>query len=88
MIPAPTSSAYMRIRGQPQNGGEPSAARATRESLGLPLHAEQVILDRLLGNEGVSTFDMTGLFEKCSICDRYFIASLLCVHIRGCSLDM
>jgi hypothetical protein len=85
MIPAPvpTSSAYTRIRGQLRNRACP-----TRESLGLPSRREQTILDQLSGNEGVSTFDLTSLFEKCSICDRYFIASLLRVHIRGCSLDI
>lgn len=86
--PVPTSSAYTRIRGRRQNGAGPSGARPTRESLGLPSHREQEILDQLLGNEGVSTFNMSGLFEKCSICDCYFITSLLRSHIRGCSLDM
>ena len=85
MIPAPvpTSSAYTRIRGRPQRGGGPLAARPTRESLGLPSHAQQAVLDQLLANEGVSAFNMRTLFGKCSTCNRYFIASLLRVQIWG-----
>ncbi len=62
-------------------------ARPTRLSLGLPSVREQNIIEQLQAGEGVSEFDMQGIFEKCSICNSYFVASLLCVHIRGCSLD-
>lgn len=90
MIPAPipTSFAYTRIRRPRTQDAGPLVVRPTHESLGLPSCGEQAILDQLLANEGVSTFDLTGLFEKCGVCDRYFIASLLRVHIQSCCSDM
>ena len=63
-------------------------ARLTHSSLGLPSEREQDVIERLQAGEGVSAFDMHGVFEKCTICDAYFVASLLRIHIRGCSFDI
>lgn len=53
-----------------------------------PLAWEQDIIDRLQAGEGVSGVEMSNLFEKCTLCDYYFVASLLCVHIRGCAPEL
>jgi len=87
-IPPPTSRAFTRVRGRMNRGLTPSMARPTRLSLGLPSEREQDVIERLQGWEGVSEFDMRGVFEKCTICDAYFVASLLRIHIRGCSCDV
>lgn len=63
-------------------------ARPTRLSLGLPSEREQDIIERLQAGEGISEFDMRGVFEKCGICNAYFVASFLHIHIRGCSYDI
>ncbi len=69
-------------------GLTPSMAHPTCLSLGLPSEREQGVIERLQAGEGVSEFDMRGVFEKCTICDAYFVASLLCIHIHGCSFDI
>lgn len=85
-VPPPTSSAFTRIRGRRNAGLTPSMARPTRLSLGLPSQSEQDIIERLQAGEGIPEFDMRGVFKKCTICNAYFVASLLRIHIRGCSL--
>jgi hypothetical protein len=66
------------------NAVTPSMARPTRLSMGLPSEREQDILERLQAGEGISEFAMLGVFEKCTICRAYFVASRLSIHIRGC----
>ena len=87
-VPPPTSQAFTRIRGQMNAGLTPSMACPTRLSLGLPSKCEQDIIEKLQARDDVSEFDMRGVFEKCTNCDAYFVASLLRIHIRGCSVDM
>jgi hypothetical protein len=59
-------------------------ARPTRLSLGFPSEHEQDTIERLQAGEGISELDMRGIFEKCTTCGAYFVASLLRIHIRGC----
>ena len=66
----------------------PSMARPTRLGMGLPSEREQDIIDRLQAGESIPEFAMRGVFEKCTICNVYFVASLLRIHIRGCSYDI
>jgi hypothetical protein len=86
--PRPTSSAYTRIRGRacPDANAGPSIARNL--NFGVPSVREQEILDRLQAGEGILGTEMGNLFEKCTLCDDYFVASLLRVHIRGCAPDL
>ena len=83
--PRRTSSAYTRIRGHPHSAINWSAAQLDNTG---PLDWEQDIIYRLQGGEGISGVEMSSLFEKCTLCDNYFVASLLRVHIRGCAPDL
>jgi hypothetical protein len=80
----PSSSAYTRRRGRNALAG-PSTIRVTRESMGLPSVSEEDRLMRMQAGEGISPQEMLNLFEQCDICDRYFLASFLPVHIRSSS---
>ena len=84
--PRPTSLAFTRIRGRPNVSAGPSTVQV--HNLGVPSVREQGIIDRLQVGEGVLAADMTSLFEKCTLCDHYFVASLLRLHIRGCAPDL
>jgi hypothetical protein len=83
--PRRTSSAYTRIRGHPHSTTNWSAAQLDNTG---PLVWEQNIIDRLHAGEGIQGVEMSSLFEKCTLCDNYFIASLLRVHIRSCAPDL
>lgn len=80
--PRRTSLAYTRIRGRRNSTTNWSAAQLDNTG---PLAREQAIIERLQGGEGTSGVEISSLFEKCTLCDKYFIASLLRVHIRGCA---
>jgi hypothetical protein len=80
--PRPTSLAYTRIRGCRNASAGPSGVHVY--DLGVPSVREQEVIDRLHAGEGVLGTEMNNLFEKCTVCDLYFVASLLRVHIRGC----
>jgi len=83
----PASMAYTRIRGR-RNASIPPNTQTQTLSFGGPSIREQEIVDRLQAGEGVSGIEMTDLFEKCSLCGHYFIASLLRLHIRACAPDL
>ena len=83
--PRPTSSARTRIRGR-RNATASSTAQT--HSFGEVLRWEQEIIDRLQASEGVLGTELADLFEICSSCNRYFIASLLRSHIRSCMHDL
>ena len=82
----PGSLAHTRIRGR-RNRNVTAAATQTYQAEG-PLIREQEIMDRLQAGEGVLGNEMTDLFEKCSLCNHYFIASLLRLHICTCAPDL
>ena len=79
----PTSMAYTRIRGRQNPFVGPSAVQV--HDLGVPSTREQEIINQLQAGEGVLRTEMTTLFEKCALCDLYFVASLLRAHVRGCA---
>ena len=81
-----TSMAYTRIRGRSR--ATTSRAAAQVDNLGVPSVREQEVIDRLSGGEGCSGSELRSLIELCTSCHRYFIASLLKVHIRGCAPDV
>jgi hypothetical protein len=82
----PASAAHTRIRGR-RNAIAPSHVTQTH-NLGGPLIQEQGIIDRLQAGEGVLGGEMADLFEKCTSCDHYFVASLLRLHIVACAPDL
>jgi hypothetical protein len=84
--PRRTSLAYTRIRGRSHSTINRLAVHI--DNMGVPLAQEQSIIDRLQAGEGISSVEMSSLIEKCTLCDRYFVASLLRVHIRGCAPDL
>jgi hypothetical protein len=86
MPPHRTSLAYTRIRGRSHSTNDWSAVQL--DHTGMPSAREQDIIDRLQAGEGLSDVEMGNLFEKCTLCDQYFVASLLRVHIRGCAPDL
>jgi len=53
-----------------------------------PSIRETEIIDHLQAGEGVSGTEMADLFEKCTLCGHYFMASLLRLHIRACAPDL
>jgi hypothetical protein len=59
-------------------------SRLFRLTTGAPLAWEQDIIDRLRTGEGISGLEMSNFFEQCTLCDNYFVASLLRIH-RGCA---
>ncbi|KAF8804229.1 hypothetical protein BYT27DRAFT_7259410 [Phlegmacium glaucopus] len=83
-VPLPTSYAYTRRRGRVNAIAGPSVICPTCESQGLPSEAEEDILARLSASDGVSSFEMQGLIDKCDLCHKYFLSSHLRVHIRTC----
>jgi hypothetical protein len=83
--PRRTSSAYTRIRGRSHSTINWSAVQIDNTG---PLAREQDTIDRLCAGEGILGVEMSSLFEKCTLCDCYFVASLLRVHIRGCAPDL
>ena len=82
----PASTAYTRIRGR-RNATATSSTAQTLNFWG-PSVREQGIMDRLQAGEEVSGTEMADLFEKCTSCGHYFIASLLRLHIRACAPDL
>lgn len=82
----PASTAYTRIRGRRNATATPSTVQTL--DFGGPLIREQEVIDRLQVGEGVSGTEMADLFEKCTLCGHYFIASLLRLHIRACAPDL
>lgn len=51
---------------------------------GVVSNLEQDILQRLSLGQGITPYEEVGLIEKCSNCNRVFIASGLRAHIRAC----
>jgi hypothetical protein len=45
---------------------------------------EARLLTTLAGGDGISSYDMQGFIEKCSICHMYYLGSILPVHILSC----
>jgi hypothetical protein len=84
--PRRTSSAFTRIRGRSTSTANWSAVALDHP--GLPLAWEQDVIERLQAGEGISAVEMSSLFEKCFLCNHYFIASLQRLHIRSCAPDL
>ncbi len=46
---------------------------------------EARLLTMLAGGDGISSYDMQGFIEKCSVCHMFYLGSILSVHILSCS---
>lgn len=45
------------------------------------------VMDRLMAGDGVSSFEMQGLFERCDRCHLHFLSTALRLHILSCRAE-
>ena len=92
--PPPVSSAHTRIICRPTTANAIAGPSAIVPPVGhaavigaMANYREVQLLTTLANGNGISSYDIQGFIEKCGICQKFFLGSILPVHIPSCSRD-